>query len=217
MTKVAGTRQRKISERIVSSHVFPVERLHDLSRRVRAGIDRKGCGGHRRGCLGADRRAGARLLRLLFRVAHAVLRNRAEAEDAVQEAFLRVLRYRDRLPELRDTRVWLVRIAWNVALDRHRKLKPQQQMDDAFAASLVAADQPMDRILADTGRLQRVMRQLDRLPAKEKQVLLLAATEEMSTAEIAAVLERSESAVRALLFRARTRLRERVEQEEGKR
>ena len=55
------------------------------------------------------------------------------------------------------------------------------------------------------------MRELDRLPRAERQVLLLSAVEELGAPEMAAVVGRSESAVRALLFRARTRLRERLE------
>jgi RNA polymerase sigma-70 factor (ECF subfamily) len=73
---------------------------------------------------------------LLFRMAHALLRNRAEADDVVQDTFLRVLQHRRSLPEIRDMRVWLVRIAWNLALDRRRKVRPDQ-MDDAFARSPV--------------------------------------------------------------------------------
>ena len=56
-----------------------------------------------------------------------------------------------------------------------------------------------------------VLRELERLPKGERHVLLLAAIEELGTAEMAEVLGRSESAVRALLFRARTRLRDRLE------
>jgi len=52
-----------------------------------------------------DQYAGA-----LYRVAFSVLRNPTDAEDAVQEAFLRVLRHRDTLGEIRDHRVWLIRI-----------------------------------------------------------------------------------------------------------
>jgi len=48
---------------------------------------------------------------ILFRVAHSILRNRSEAEDVVQEVFVRVLEHRARLPEVREMRVWLVRIA----------------------------------------------------------------------------------------------------------
>jgi RNA polymerase sigma-70 factor (ECF subfamily) len=58
---------------------------------------------------------------------------------------------------------------------------------------------------------------LERLPKGERHVLLLSAIKELGTAEMAEVLGRSESAVRALLFRARARLRERLEEGEGKR
>jgi RNA polymerase sigma-70 factor (ECF subfamily) len=63
----------------------------------------------------------------LYRVAFSVLRNAADAEDAVQEAFLRVLRHKDRLDEVRDHRVWLIRIVWNVVLDRKRRMKTRPE------------------------------------------------------------------------------------------
>jgi len=66
----------------------------------------------------------------LYRVAYSVLRNAADAEDAVQETYLRVLRHRDGLTEIRDPRVWLVRIVWNVVLDRKRRAKTRPETDD---------------------------------------------------------------------------------------
>src|SRR5580658_8039099 len=72
-----------------------------------------------------DQYAGA-----LYRVAFSVLRNAADAEDAVQEAFLRVLRHRDQLVEVRDHRVWLIRIVWNIVLDRKRRAKTRPETDD---------------------------------------------------------------------------------------
>ncbi len=146
---------------------------------------------------------------LLFRVAHAVLRNRAEAEDAVQDAFLRVLAHQDRLPEIENMRVWLVRIVWRLALDRKGRITPGQ-MDELFVQSLVGTSLPADQALAEADELQRVLKAMDRLPTAERHVLLLCAVEEMKTDEIAAVLRKSESAVRALLFRARERLRQRL-------
>ena len=145
---------------------------------------------------------------VVFRVAHAVLHSRAEAEDVVQETFLRTVRYRKPLAEIRDMRVWLVRIAWRLALDRRRRVRPEQ-MDRIFAESLVAMETPADVALAQAEQYLRVMGAMERLPRAEREVLLLSAVEEMATAEMAAVLGRSESAVRALLFRARTRLKER--------
>jgi RNA polymerase sigma-70 factor (ECF subfamily) len=151
---------------------------------------------------------------LLFRVAHAILRSRAEAEDVVQDVFVRVLEHRRSLVTVRDMRVWLVRIAWNLAVDRRRRKRPEQ-MDDAFARSLVARSVPADKVLDEAQRMRAVLRELERLPKAERNVLLLSAIDELGTAEMAEVLGRSESGVRALLFRARARLRERLEEGEG--
>jgi RNA polymerase sigma-70 factor, ECF subfamily len=152
---------------------------------------------------------------LLFRVAHSVLRSRAEAEDVVQDVFVRVLEHRRSLTAVRDMRVWLIRVAWNLAMDRRRRIRPEQ-FDEGFAESLVARSLPADEALTEAQRLRSVLRELERLPRAERDVLLLSVVEELGTVEMAEVLGRSESAVRALLFRARTRLRERLEEGEGK-
>ncbi len=147
---------------------------------------------------------------LLFRVAHSLLRNPVEAEDVVQDVFLRVLTQRTSLAGIKDPRVWLIRIAWNLALDRKRRKRPDQ-LDEAFARTLAASLQPPDQAFADSNRLAAVLHQIDSLPKLERQALLLTALEELNTAEVAHVLNKSESATRALVFRARTRLRERLE------
>ena len=146
---------------------------------------------------------------LLFRVAYSIVRSRAEAEDIVQDTLVRVIEHRKALPGVRDLRVWLVRICWNLALDRRRRTRPEQ-IDEIFAASLVGNEVPADRALDETRRLARLMQAIDRLPKLEKQALLLSAVDELSMAEAAAVLGRTESAVRALVFRARTKLKERM-------
>ncbi len=152
---------------------------------------------------------------LLFRVGYSILRSRAEAEDTVQDAFLRVLENQHKLPAVRDLRVWLVRIAWNLALDRRRRIRPDQ-IDTLFAQSLASATIPADRALSDARRLTLLLEQLDRLQKLERQALLLSGVEDLSTAEVAEVLGKTESATRALLFRARHHLRERMESLERK-
>ena len=152
---------------------------------------------------------------LLFRVAHAILRSRHDAEDAVQDTFVRVLQHRKTLPEVRDLRVWLVRIAWNVSLDRRRRIRPDQ-MDELFAGTLAAQIVPADRALGESRRLTLLLAEIEALPKLERQVLLLSAVEELATAEVAAVIGKSESATRALLFRARQRLKERMEKAKGR-
>lgn len=147
---------------------------------------------------------------LLFRIANSVLRSRSESEDVVQDVFIRVLEHRLSLSTVRDMRVWLIRIAWNLALDRKRRKHPDQ-LGETFAQSLASATMPADTAIEEAQRFQSVLREIERLPKAERHVLLLCAIEELGTAEIAAVLGRTESAVRALLSRARVRLRERLE------
>jgi RNA polymerase sigma-70 factor (ECF subfamily) len=146
---------------------------------------------------------------LLYRVAYSVVRNASEAEDVVQETFLRVVEHRGKLAEVREMRPWLVRICWNLALDKRRRIRPEQ-MDDAVAAELVSRELDAEMRLVATRDVALVLKALDRLPRAEKECLLLTAVEELSTAEIAVVLGRSESSVRSLMFRARVHLRERL-------
>jgi RNA polymerase sigma-70 factor (ECF subfamily) len=147
---------------------------------------------------------------LLFRVAHSILRNRAEAEDVVQDTFVRVLEHSNKLPAIRDLRVWLVRIAWNLAIDRRRRIRPEQ-MDEPFAAALVSPNLPADQAFAEATQIAAVLREIERLPRRERNALLLSAIDDLTIPELAAVLSSTESAVRALLFRARSRLRQRLE------
>src|SRR5215813_3433701 len=82
----------------------------------------------------------------LYRVAYSVTRNSAEAEDIVQETFLRVLRHQNKLGEIRDARVWLVRITWNLALDRKRRSKTRPETEDIadLVRSLPSAERRAD-------------------------------------------------------------------------
>ena len=141
----------------------------------------------------------------LYRVAYSVLRNAADAEDAVQEAFLRVLRHRSTLHEVRDYRVWLIRIVWNVVLDRKRRIKTRPETDDVADLARVL---PVDGLSAEERAAAAqhhayVLTCVDQLPPKEREVLLLSAFEELSSVEIAGVLGITESSVRSRLFRAR--------------
>lgn len=151
----------------------------------------------------------------LYRVAYSVVRNSAEAEDAVQEAFLRVLKHREKLHEIRDLRLWLVRITWNVVLDRKRRSKTRPENDDIadYARVLPSQDRRADDEIISSQEHARILALIDRLPAKERQALLLSAVEELTTAQIACVLKTTESSVRSRIFRARRELSALLEKE----
>ena len=112
-----------------------------------------------------DQYAGA-----LYRVAFSVLRNPADAEDAVQEAFLRVLRHRDTLGEVRDHRVWLIRIVWNIVLDRKRRAKTRPETDDVaeLARVLPSTGLSAEEMAAAAQHHAHVLACVEQLPAKER-------------------------------------------------
>src|SRR5580658_40071 len=144
----------------------------------------------------------------LYRVAYSVLRNAADAEDAVQETYLRVLRHRNSLSEIRDPRVWLVRIVWNVVLDRKRRAKTRPETDDIadLARMLPASGMTAEERVASAQHHENVLRAVSQLPEKEQRVLILSAFEELSSVEIAQVLGTTESTIRSRLYRARNLL-----------
>ena len=148
----------------------------------------------------------------MYRVANSVLRNATEAEDAVQEAFLRVLKKREQLAEIRDARVWLVRIVWNIVLDRKRRMKTRPENEDIadFERILTAEGLSAEDLAVSAQRHAAMLRWIDELPTKEREVMMLSALEELSRVEIAAVLRTTESAVRSRLFRARGLMAEKM-------
>lgn len=141
---------------------------------------------------------------LVYRIAFAALGNHHDAEDATQETFLRVLRYGKGLERIEDLRRWLARIAWRVATGRKKKV-PEIPFSDASRPTLqlCSHEQPVDAGVIGqqlSGILEGLIASL---PAKLRGPITLSTLEEMSVADVAAVLSISEAAVRSRLFRAR--------------
>ncbi|MGO8720758.1 MAG: RNA polymerase sigma factor [Acidobacteriaceae bacterium] len=155
---------------------------------------------------------------LLFRVAFSVLRHASDAEDVVQETFLRVLKHQRKLASIENPRIWLVRIAWNLALDRKRRLRATPLFEEAeeILNNRASGEMSAESALGGAEGCARILRMIDKLPRKEQEVLRLSAIEELGMPEIAAILKTTESSVRSCLFRARQRLRERMEREESR-
>jgi RNA polymerase sigma-70 factor (ECF subfamily) len=149
--------------------------------------------------------------RLVYRVAFSVLRNHHDAEDATQETFMRVLRYRRNMAAVRDQRTWLARIAWRVAVKR-RKKTPELQLEDAgeTVTRLRSQAPGADEAMLGSEKIGSLQRLIATLPAKLRDPLMLSTVEEMSPKDIAQILGTSEAAVRSRMFRARQTLREKL-------
>jgi RNA polymerase sigma-70 factor, ECF subfamily len=155
---------------------------------------------------------------MVFRIAWSILRNHHDAEDAVQETFLKVLKFRDRLDEIENPKTWLARIAWTTALDRRsrRRVIPdmranQEVADEELLARLPDATLPLEQRLAAQEMQQLLERLIAGLPDDLRQPLELSTVQELNSTEIAEVMKIPAQSVRTRLMRARQLLKVKLE------
>lgn len=159
--------------------------------------------------LSGDMRAMETMMRLhnrtLYRTARAILRDDAEAEDAVQEAYLHAYRKLRTFRGDSKLSTWLVRIAANEALMRRRRNpRPAEAAEQPEAIS--EAPGPQDD--AERAQMRRLLEtHIDALPNGYRAVFVLRAVEEFSVEETAAALAIPPATVRSRYFRARGLLR----------
>jgi RNA polymerase sigma-70 factor (ECF subfamily) len=145
--------------------------------------------------------------RRMFRVAYSLLRNPHDAEDAVQEAFLKLYRT-EGWRRMENERAFLSRTVWRVALDR---LPPARAMEDT-AEIEIASTEASPEEWASGGDERGLLRQMiDTLPEDLRRPLVLSAIEEMTSVEVAAVLDIPEGTVRTRVMRAKSELKKRFE------
>jgi RNA polymerase sigma-70 factor (ECF subfamily) len=145
-----------------------------------------------------------RQARFIFRVAYSVLRNAHDAEDAVQETFLKL--YRGRKWEgMVDERAFLARTVWRMAVDRLPGTRMESMSSDIPASG---KNPEQSAITADWNAT--VHRLVDALPEELRQPLALSALEELNSGEIAAVLGIPDGTVRTRLMRAREILKQKL-------
>lgn len=139
--------------------------------------------------------------RLLFKVAYGVLRNSHDAEDVVQETFLRV--HRSGLGEVRDIPSWLATIAFRLALDRKRKPEELELAEGDIPAKTPDAE----RMAIHHQQVERLRRLIASLPDDLRLPLVLSAIEELNSRQIGEMLGIPESSVRGQIMRARQMLK----------
>ena len=156
----------------------------------------------------------------LYRVTYAILRDSSEAEDVVQDAYVRAWQHLDQFAGYAPFSIWLTRIAVHEALRRVQLRKRSQQFDDIqhgeedFMADSetnvpeTSLDPEQRASVAELGQLleQAV---LD-LPEQYRAVIMMRDVEELTTAETAAALELTEQNVKVRLHRGRAMMRDRL-------
>jgi RNA polymerase sigma-70 factor (ECF subfamily) len=141
----------------------------------------------------------------LFRVAMWLVRDRAEAEDLVQETFTQALGSFHRFKQGTNCRAWLITIMYHMNSKRRRDKTRFQLVDDSEEriAETVAFEAPTPQGLTE----EEVLQALERLPRNFQEVVVLSDVEEMTYKEVAAVLTIPIGTVMSRLARGRKLLR----------
>jgi RNA polymerase sigma-70 factor (ECF subfamily) len=146
----------------------------------------------------------------LFRAARGVLRDDAEAEDVVQDAWVRAYAHLHQFSGRASFATWLTRIAIHEALARRRHRLREPVLDDESATLASHARAPEDEVAARQAA-SAIEAAIDALPAGYRMAFVLRDVQGLDTAEAAACLDVPEATVKTRLHRARSLLRTRLD------
>jgi RNA polymerase sigma-70 factor (ECF subfamily) len=157
-----------------------------------------------------------RYLTKLWRLGMSVLRNETDAEDAVQDVLLSIWQNKETLKSEKEGgakfSTWIYRVMLNRCIDIKRRKKPQtgtEIIDEVTCDNNPSAES----LLVDTQNSANLLSHLMEIPEKQRLAIILFYFEELSVKEISDKLSTTEQAVRALLKRGRSTLKERFENE----
>jgi RNA polymerase sigma-70 factor (ECF subfamily) len=146
--------------------------------------------------------------RRVFQIAFSILGNSADAEDVAQEAFLRAYQKLDSLREAEKFRAWVNRIVFRLALNRKRGYRRRLVRDTAWQSTETATMVDGAKEAEQQVMLDRLRKEIERLPEKLRSVLQLSLVEEMDAADVGAVLGIPAGTVRSRVHMARKLLLE---------
>ena len=143
----------------------------------------------------------------LFRLAKRILVSSDEAEDAVQEVYLKLWKGRQNIKNYKNPEAFAMTMTKNYCLDR---LKSKQASNLKIVHSNYSNHENLDKQIEANDGVSLVFKIMDTLPEKQKIILQLRDVEEFEFAEISKMLDINETAVRVSLSRARKSVREQL-------
>ena len=143
--------------------------------------------------------------RKVFGLAYSFLRDREAAEDVTQEVFIKVWRALPGYDGRASVSTWIYTIARNASLSALRARRPQASLSDPQVMETIEATNPVPSADAIVDRAA-ILRLVDELPTKQRQVIMLFYMEAQSHEEVASMLAMPVGTVKTLLHRARARL-----------
>lgn len=143
----------------------------------------------------------------LFRLALRITRQRAEAEDIVQDTLLRLWEHRSDLQDVKSVEAYALTACRNLSLDRIALKEAQNVPLDSIGNDKPADDPSIQERLEREEAGNRLRRLIDKLPEQQRSILQLRDIEGLSTRQTAEAMQMTEDAVKVNLFRARQQLK----------
>jgi RNA polymerase sigma factor (sigma-70 family) len=151
----------------------------------------------------------------LFRIAYRITGSSTKAEDLCHEAFIKYWQREEPLPDLDQTKYWLIRVLKNISLNYEKKRSREQRAYGRLQKSTPRYSQSTDQEFFKEQTRSMVQKALNRLPGKLRMVLVLKEYGDLNYREIAGILGISEGNVKVRAFRARERLAQLLDGEIG--
>src|SRR5262252_11249065 len=143
--------------------------------------------------------------RKVFGLSYSFLRDREAAEDVTQEVFIKIWRALPGFDARASVSTWIYTIARNASLSALRARRPQSSLSDPQVMAAVESTNPVPSADVSVDRAA-LLRLVEQLPTKQRQVIMLFYMEAQSHEEVAAMLAMPIGTVKTLLHRARARL-----------
>ncbi|MBR9999285.1 MAG: RNA polymerase sigma factor [Cyclobacteriaceae bacterium] len=145
----------------------------------------------------------------LYRFVRAYLKNEASAEDIVQDVFLKLWDNRDEFRKIQNVEAWSMTMARNMVLDKLRRernysVDPHEMSMNGYNNETPEMIMERDEVRTDIRRV------IERLPDKQKEVILLREIEGYSYQKIGEIMGIDQNLVKVTLFRARENLRKKI-------
>ncbi len=147
------------------------------------------------------------LYQRLYRVAYYILENEADAQDALQELYLKLWKGKDFLDNVLNPQAYSIRLLKNICIDRIRSSRKTVLTE---TVPEVEADRPQDERIDSRERLQKVLAAIKSLPERQGQILRLRLVEGKSYSQIAEITKLNYLTIRVMLSKARKSLKNRI-------
>ena len=147
----------------------------------------------------------------LFRIAYALVENKADAEDILQDAYFKLWNKRDELPDIENPEAFCVTLVKNLSLDFLRSPRANRREEEIESVFTLATDSSPEKELETKDKEQQIRQLINRLPENQRQVLRLRGINDCSMDEIEQITGLNAVNVRVLLSRARKVIREQFE------